>query len=55
MMANYSKIVKSKKPQENLKMLKFYIGEELFNMVSEFYIKNINNNYTFTETQTKTL
>lgn len=41
MIANYSEIVKSKNPEEGLKILKKYVGEELVEFIKEYYDKNI--------------
>lgn len=41
MIANYSEIVKSKNPEEGLKILKEYVGEELVFFIQQYYDKNI--------------
>ena len=40
-MANFSLIVKSQNSNEALKFLKSLIGDELYNIISDFYYKNI--------------
>lgn len=41
MIANFSSIIKSNESQKILNLLKDIVGEELFNMLSEFYFNNI--------------
>lgn len=41
MIANFSSISKSPKASEGLKLLKDTIGDELYNLISEFYYNNI--------------
>lgn len=41
MIANFSYISKSKESEEMLELLKSIIGDELYNMLSEFYYQNI--------------
>lgn len=43
MIANYSVIIKSKDSNELLVMLKDILGEELYNLISDFYYNNIIN------------
>lgn len=55
MIANYSEIMKSKNPKEGLEMLRFYLGDELVHMISNYYIQNIYHNYSYLQTQNQTL
>ncbi len=41
MIADYSQIMKSKNRIEGIKMLRFYVGEELVDLLEEFYNKKI--------------
>ena len=41
MLANYSEIMKSKNPEKGIEMLRYYIGDEIVNFVSEYYNKQI--------------
>ena len=41
MLAQYSQIIKSKNRIEGLKMLRYYVGEELVDLLEEFYNKKI--------------
>lgn len=43
MIANFSTIVKSKDSQKNLDLLKNIVGDEVFNMISNFYYNNFIN------------
>lgn len=41
MIANYSEIVKTENPSNGLEELKYYVGEELLNIIREYYDLNI--------------
>lgn len=50
MMANYSEIMKSKKPEEGIKELRKYLGDDLIDMVATYY-----NNYVLNNTYQPTI
>ena len=41
MIANFSVIIKSNNSNEYLEILKITIGEELYNLISNYYFENI--------------
>ena len=41
MLANYSEIMKSKNPEEGIKLLRYFIGDEVVNYISEYYNNEI--------------
>jgi len=41
MVANFASLVKSNKSEEMLNLLKYVVGDELYNILSEFYYNNI--------------
>lgn len=41
MVANYSMIIKSKKSKEAINLLRYLVGDELVDLLEEFYVKNI--------------
>ena len=43
MVANFAEMYKMPNAKENLQMLKGVIGEEMYNMISSYYYKNIIN------------
>lgn len=55
MLANYSAIAKSNKSKEGLETLKQYIGEELFNIIQNYYHKEILQSKKYMEEETKTM
>lgn len=55
MLANYSAISKSDNPQEGLDTLKQYIGEELFNIIQNYYYKEILQSKKYITEKTKTM
>ena len=55
MLANYSAISKSDNREEGLNTLKYYIGEELFNIIQNYYQKEILQSKKYMEEQTITM
>ncbi len=49
MIANYSEIIKSESPDEGIEALRYFIGDELTDMLIDYYDKNILNGKKFTE------
>ena len=41
MIANYASIIKSKKGDETIKLLRYYVGDELVDMLDNFYMNKI--------------
>ena len=55
MLANYSAISKSDNREEGLNTLKYYIGEDLFNIIQNYYQKEILQSKKYMEEQTITM
>ena len=55
MIATYSEIMKSRNPEEGLKMMRYFLGDELIKMISDYYNQNLCYNYSYVEQEHKTL
>lgn len=55
MIANYSSVMKSKYSKEGIELLKYYLGDELIQVISNYYNQNICYNYSYIEQKNKTL
>ena len=55
MIANYETIIKSKKSKEMIDLLRYYVGDELVNMLEEFYTVEMLNIHSYETERNETL